>query len=156
VAATLANDELRITRAFAAPRDLVFELWSKPEHLKRWMGPEGFDCPVAEVDFRVGGRYRGLIRSEEYGDSWYSGVYREIEPHERLVFTFTWNNTGPSAGRETLVTITFEEAAGRTLMTFHQAPFADLGARDRHVGGWTSAFDKIAAYLERLHKETAR
>jgi uncharacterized protein YndB with AHSA1/START domain len=156
VAATLANDELSIARTFDAPRELVFELWSNPAHLQRWMGPEGFECPVAEVDFRVGGRYRGLIRSKEHGDNWFGGVYREIEPHERLVFTFTWNNTGPSAGRAMLVTITFEEAAGRTLMTFHQAPFADVGARDRHVEGWTSAFGKIAAYLQKLKKEATR
>jgi len=49
VAAILADDELRITRVFDAPAELVFELWSKPEHLRNWMGPEGYDCPVAEI-----------------------------------------------------------------------------------------------------------
>lgn len=155
MAANLADDELLITRTFDAPPELVFELWSKPDHMKRWMGPKDFECPVVEIDFRVGGRYRGLIRSAETGDSWFGGVYRDIRPHERLAFTFAWNNTGPSAGIETLVTITFAAVRGKTAMTFHQTPFANVGARDRHVGGWTSCFEKIAAYVQRLHEEGA-
>lgn len=157
MAAALADDELLITRTFDAPPELVFELWSDPDHLRNWMGPEGYDCPVAEVDFRVGGKYRALIRSPETGDSWFSGVYREIKPNERLVFTFMWNNTGPSAGLETLITIDFAEVRGKTSMRFHQTPFRDVDARDRHVWGWTSAFDKAAAYVQRLKsKESAR
>jgi uncharacterized protein YndB with AHSA1/START domain len=155
MAAKLADDELLITRTFDAPPKLVFELWSDPDHLKRWMGPEGFDCPVAEVDFRVGGRYRGLIRSPEHGDNWFSGVYREIQPHTRLVFTFTWKNTGPSADIETLITITLAESSGKTAMTFHQTPFSSVAARDRHVGGWTSCFERTNTYLTQLIKERA-
>jgi uncharacterized protein YndB with AHSA1/START domain len=156
MAAMLADNELKITRTFDAPPELVFELWSTPNHLRNWMGPEGYECPVAEIDFRVGGRYRALIRSSETGDSWFSGVYREIEPSKRLVFTFAWDNTGPSAGVETLVTIDFAEVRGKTTMTFHQTPFRDVEARDRHIGGWTSAFAKAAAYAQRLsNKERA-
>lgn len=155
MAAKLRDDELLITRVFDAPPDVVFELWSKPEHLRRWMGPEGFECPSAEVDFRVGGRYRGMIRSPEMGDSWFGGVYREILPNTRLAFTFAWSNTGPSAGIETLITISLAEVNGKTSMTFHQAPFLDAAARDRHVAGWTSSFVKANAYAEQLAKERA-
>jgi uncharacterized protein YndB with AHSA1/START domain len=151
--ATLANDELLITRTFDAPAALIFSLWSKPEHFKRWMGPQGFDCPLAEFDFRVGGAYRGLIRSAESGDSAFGGVYREIVPNRRLVFTFAWNNTGPSAGVETLVTITFAERDGRTTQTFHQTPFLTVEARDRHVAGWSSSFDKLTACAGATTKE---
>ncbi len=153
--ARLADDELLITRTFDAPAALIFALWSEREHMKRWMGPGGFDCPVAEIDFRVGGAYRGLIRSDETGESWFGGVYREIVPHKRLVFTFAWNNTGPSAGVETLVTITFAEANSKTVQTFHQTPFVNVEARDRHVGGWTSSFEKAATYVEKIAKEHA-
>jgi uncharacterized protein YndB with AHSA1/START domain len=149
MAATLADDELLITRTFDAPPELVFELWSNPEHVRNWMGPEGFDCPVAELDFRVGGKYRALIRSPEAGDSWFGGVYREIRPNKRLVFTFAWD-AGPSSGVETLVTINFAEVRGKTSMTFHQTPFRSVDARDRHIGGWASSFDKAAAYLQRV------
>ena len=72
-------------------------------------------------------------------------IAREIVENKRLVFTFTWDN-GPSGGVETLVTITFEEKGGKTVQTFHQRPFLNVERRDSHVGGWTSAFDKLAAY----------
>lgn len=153
--ARLADDELLIARTFDAPASLIFALWSEPEHMKHWMGPGSFDCPVAEIDFRVGGAYRGLIRSADTGDSWFGGVYREIVPHKRLVFTFAWNNTGPSAGVETLITLTFAEHNGKTVQTFHQTPFLNVEARDRHVGGWTSSFEKAATYVEKIAKEHA-
>jgi uncharacterized protein YndB with AHSA1/START domain len=155
MAAALAADELKITRMFDAPPELVFELWSSPDHLRNWMGPDGFACPAAEVDFRVGGTYRALIRSPETGDSWFGGVYREIRPNRRLVFTFTWD-AGPSSGVETLITIDFAQVRGKAARTFHQTPFRDVDARDRHVGGWTSAFEKAAVYVQRLNtKERA-
>lgn len=152
MSASLADDELLITRIFNAPASLVFALWSEPEHFKRWMGPEEFDCPVAEMDFRVGGAYRGMIRSQAQGENWFGGVYREIEPNQRLVFTFAWDE-GPSRELETLVTITFAERGGKTVQTFHQAPFLSVERRDSHVGGWTSAFEKAAAYVERITQE---
>src|SRR5271166_1294459 len=109
-----ADNELLIVRSFDAPPSLVFALWSDPAHLKRWMGPTGFACPEATIDFRVGGAYRAMIASPEYGESWFGGIYREIDPDKRLVFTFAWDG-GPSAGIETLVTITFEEQDGKTI-----------------------------------------
>jgi uncharacterized protein YndB with AHSA1/START domain len=150
------DNELLITRTFDAPPSVLFALWSKPEHVKRWMGPENFSCPEATIDFRVGGAYRAMIKSTEHGENWFGGVYREIEPNKRLVFTFTWDNEGPSAGIETLVTITFEERDGKTVQTFHQRPFRTVERRDSHVGGWTSAFDKLAAYAVKVRKEQAR
>jgi len=146
MSATLADDELLITRDFEAPAALLFSLWSDVEHFTKWMGPEGFDCPEASIDFRIGGKYRGMIRSKDHGDNWFGGEYREIEPPHRLVFTWKWDE-GPSSEMETLVTITFREHAnGMTTMTFHQTPFVSVERRDAHVGGWTSLFNKLAAY----------
>ena len=152
MSARLADDELLITRLFDAPASLLFALWSKPEHMKRWMGPGNFTCPEASIDFRVGGLYRGMITSPEYGDNWFGGVYREIEQDRRIVFTFTWDG-GPAAGVETLVTITFDERNGKTVQTFHQRPFLNVERRDSHVGGWNGAFDKLEAYVTKLAKE---
>jgi uncharacterized protein YndB with AHSA1/START domain len=146
MSAQLADDELLITRDFDAPAALLFALWSEVEHFSKWMGPEGFDCPEAELDFRVGGKYRGMIRSKDYGDNWFGGEYREIEAPNHLVFTWKWDE-GPSSELETLVTITFRENPdGRTTMTFHQSPFINVERRDSHIGGWTSLFNKLAAY----------
>jgi uncharacterized protein YndB with AHSA1/START domain len=152
MSARLADDELLITRTFDAPPSVLFALWSKPEHLKRWMGPANFTCPEAEIDFRVGGSYRAMIKSKEQGENWFGGVYREIIPNRRLVFTFAWDD-GPSAGVETLVTITFEERGGKTVQAFHQRPFLNVERRDSHVGGWTEAFDKLGAYAAKIAKE---
>lgn len=152
---SVADNELLIVRTFNAPPSVVFALWSSAEHMKRWMGPKDFTCPEATIDFRVGGRYRAMIRSTQHGDNWFSGVYREIVPDKRLVFTYTWENEGPSAGLEMLVTITFEERDGKTVQTFHQAPFSTIERRDSHVGGWSQAFDKQATYAESIAKEQA-
>jgi uncharacterized protein YndB with AHSA1/START domain len=153
MSARLADDELLITRTFDAPAAVIFSLWSKPEHMKRWMGPDNFSCPEAEIDFRVGGAYRGMIKSAEHGDNWFGGIYREIVPNTRLVFTFAWDNDGPSASVETLVTIDLEERQGKTVQTFHQRPFRSVERRDSHVGGWSSAFDKLETYAKKIAKE---
>ena len=156
MSAQLADDELLITRSFDAPASLLFALWSDVAHFQKWMGPEGFDCPEAEIDFRVGGKYRGMIRSKDHGDNWFGGEYREIEPPTRLVFTWMWDE-GPSGEVETLVTITFREHGdGQTTMTFHQTPFISVERRDAHIGGWTSLFNKLAAYAAKQQGKNAQ
>ena len=146
MSAMLADDELLITRCFDASPALMFSLWSDINHFRKWMGPEGFDCEEMEMDFRVGGKYRGMIRSKDHGDNWFHGAYLEIERPHRLVFTWRWEQ-GPASDTETTITITFrEEADGRTTQLFHQTPFTSVERRDSHVGGWTSLFNKLAAY----------
>jgi uncharacterized protein YndB with AHSA1/START domain len=152
MSATLADDELLITRTFDAPIGLMFSLWSDINHFQKWMGPEGFDCPEMQMDFRVGGKYRGMIRSKDYGDSWFGGEYREIEAPTRLVFTWKWD-TGPSGEVTSLITITFAEHNGQTTMTFHQTPFVNVERRDAHIGGWTSLFNKLAAYAAKQQEQ---
>ena len=144
---------LTLKRRLNAPPAKVFAAWTDPEKIKRWMGPANFTCSAAEIDFRPGGAYRAMIRSADHGENWFGGVYREIVPDQRIVFTFAWDNEGPSAGIETLVTITFEERNGKTIQTFHQRPFLTIESRDGHVGGWTTAFDKLEAYAATIAKE---
>src|SRR5262245_57079346 len=148
-----ADDELLIMRTFDVPASVLFALWSKPEHVKHWMGPSNFTCPEADIDFRVGGAYRILITSPEYGENRFGGVYREIVPNRRLVFTFAWDNDGPSAGIELLVTTPFDEQGRQTVQTLHQRPFHSVERRDSHVDGWTKALDKLAVYAANLAKE---
>jgi uncharacterized protein YndB with AHSA1/START domain len=142
-----ADRELAITRVFDAPRDLVFKVWTQPEHLVRWLGPRGFAAPSAEMDVRPGGAYRACIRSPEGADYWMQGVYREIVAPERLVFTFAWEDEGGRPGRETLVTVTFADHSGKTKLTFHQAPFESVADRDSHQEGWAECLDRLGAYL---------
>lgn len=138
--------ELVITRVLDAPPMLVYKVWTEPEHMVRWMGPKGFTAPSAKLDVREGGRYRTLIRSPEGKDYWFCGVYREVVANERLVFTFAWEEDG-ERGQENLITITFADENGKTRMTFKQTPFQSVEERDGHEGGWSEAFDKLAAYV---------
>jgi uncharacterized protein YndB with AHSA1/START domain len=105
--------EIVMTREFAAPRELVFEAFTRPEHLKRWWGPRYLELSVCEVDLREGGSWRFVQRDpsgQEYG---FHGVYREIVPPERLVFTFIFD---PFPKHDAVVTVLLEERSGRTTM----------------------------------------
>ncbi len=143
-----AGRELLIERVFNAPRELVFRAWTDPDHIRNWFGPRDYPATQVTMDVRPGGRWRGCLRSTETGnDLWVGGVYREIVPPERLVFTFAWEEEG-ERGLETLVTIAFAEQGAKTLMTFRQTPFQSAGELDGHRGGWTSSFDRLGDYLE--------
>lgn len=82
------------------------------------------------------------------------GVYAEIERDRRIVFTFTWDG-GPAGAIETRVTVTFAEANGQTIQTFHQTPFASVERRDSHVTGWSGLLDRQQAYVEAASKGDA-
>ncbi len=145
-----AERVLVITRVFDTPRALVFKLWTDPSHVKKWWGPRDYPATYLEMDVRPGGAWRGCLRSTETGkELWQGGVFREVAEPERLVFTFAWDEEGERA-LETLVTVSFAEQNGKTLMTFRHAPFQSIGERDGHQGGWTSTFDRLADYLREL------
>lgn len=145
-AAVLQDDELLIERIFDAPPDLVFQVWTRPEHLMRWWGPKDFTTIAFEQDFRVGGDYRACIRDRSGGDHWMAGTYSEIVDGQKIVMSFRWEDG--AFGVDNTVTVTFAGlAGGRTLFRFHQTPFANLEARDSHVQGWSSLLDKLVDYL---------
>ena len=147
---------LEITRTFDAPASLVFRLWSRPEHMVRWMGPGDFVCTRADLDFRPGGAWRACIESPTRGTRWMSGRYFEIEQDRRIVFTFAWGEeaacakVGTPPGFETQVTVVLTERDGKTVQNFHQTPFPTVEARDNHIRGWTGSFDKQQAYVQTL------
>lgn len=138
---------LVLSRIFDAPRRLVFKVWSEPQHLVHWWGPQGFTLPFYTMDFRPGGSYRFCMRSSDGVDHWLRGVYREILEPERLVFTSAWEDANGRPGHETLVTVTFVEHDGQTELTLHQAIFASISARDAHQTGWTENLARLADYL---------
>jgi uncharacterized protein YndB with AHSA1/START domain len=142
--------ELAITRVFDAPRELVFRAWTEPEHLSRWSGPEGFTARHDYFDPRPGGRYRACLEAADGTEHWVRGVFREVDPPSRLVFTHAWEEEGGRPGPETVITVTLEDRSGRTLMAFHQAVFPTKSARDGHRGGWSSSFDRLERHLGAL------
>lgn len=138
---------LRITRVFDAPCELVFDVWTKPEHQVHWMGPTDFTVSSCEIDFRVGGAYRTCIVEPDGVEYWMRGVYREIVAPQRLVFTFAWEEEG-ERGMENLITLQFVAEGDKTRFEFLQTPFQSIAERDSHNSGWDQCFDRLAAYLE--------
>jgi uncharacterized protein YndB with AHSA1/START domain len=142
-AADSAKRELVIERVFDAPRSLVFEAWTKPEHLMNWFCPKGFTVPACEMDFRVGGAYRLCMRSSEGRDHWVHGVYREIVAGERIV----WTGILESDGNETLSTITFADHHGKTKLTVHQTYSFESDSTRGAPQGWAETLDRLAEYV---------
>lgn len=139
--------DLTITRLFDAPRELVFEAWTNPDHLARWWGPAGFHATSCTVRLEEGGRWRTCM-TDGTDEHWASGVYHEIVPPERLVFSFSWEEPKGTREHDTLVTVTLDDRDGKTEMTFHQAIFRTVESRDGHVEGWRESFTDLAAYLK--------
>jgi uncharacterized protein YndB with AHSA1/START domain len=142
-----AERVLVMTRVFDAPPSLVFQAWTRPEHLVSWWGPEGFTLPACTMDFRPGGAYRLCMRSSEGRDYWLRGVYREIVEPERIVFTWAHENAERQIVHETVVTVTFAEHQGKTKLTLHQAVFESVAERDAHQGGWTGCLQRLAEFV---------
>ena len=146
-----ADRTLVITRIFNAPRQLVWEAWTKKEHLEQWSCPRGMTMPESHGDLRVGGAW-GFVMIAADGEKFpCSGVYREIVPNERLVMTHGWLEDDGTRPHETVVTVSFEDAgAGKTKMTFEQSIFKSVKSRDDHNGGWSQCFDKLSELLAEL------
>jgi uncharacterized protein YndB with AHSA1/START domain len=113
---TPSDVEVALTRLFDAPRQLVFEAMTKPEHVRRWWGclGEGYSVPVCEVDLRVGGKWRFVNRTPKGEDVEFYGEYREIAPPDRLVYTEIF---APFPDSPSLVTTVLTEEQGRTRLT---------------------------------------
>ena len=125
---TLPKDEqILITREFDAPRELVFRAYTTPELVKRWWHANRGEMTVAEIDLRVGGRWRYAMTTPDGQEVAFHGEYREIVPNERLVSTEVYEMPGVDEPEGTLNTATFEDVDGRTRLTILvEAPSKDV------------------------------
>jgi uncharacterized protein YndB with AHSA1/START domain len=138
---------LTLKRTFKAPAEKVFAAWTRPEALKLWFGPtDDLTIPLAQTDLRVGGRYRIVARTANGEEHRVGGVYREIVPGRKLVFTWAWESTPE---RESLVTVVIEPAGEGCRLTLTHERFFDEAARDRHQHGWTGSLDRLERMLAR-------
>lgn len=147
-AVTLPTDEqILITREFSAPRHLVYKAWTTPELVKRWWSADMGETTVAEIDLRVGGRWRYVMVTPGRFEVGFHGDYREIVPNERIVSTEVYE--GMPEG-ESLNTATFTELNGRTTLTIlvqHQS----REHRDAHINsGMETGMQKTMDYLEQV------
>jgi uncharacterized protein YndB with AHSA1/START domain len=156
----VSQDAVVIERSFDAPIDLIWQMWTEPEHFSAWYGPEGASIPVAQMDVRVGGTR--LVCMEVRTPSgpmkmWFTGEYRDVVENERLVYTESMadenghvmspEDMGMPAGHPTTteVRVELEDLGGRTkmVMTHVGIPADSPGA-----AGWSMAFDKLAARVD--------
>jgi uncharacterized protein YndB with AHSA1/START domain len=146
-----SDHDLVMARMFDAPRALVFDAFTKPDLVKRWLlGPPGWSMPVCEIDLKVGGRYRYVWRNNERGkDMGVGGAYREIVAPERIVhdelFDEDWT------GGQTIVTTMFSEENGKTTVTM-TVRYASSAAREAALGtgmtkGVDQSYDRLADLL---------
>jgi len=149
-----ADDQILITREFAAPKHLVYKAWTTPELVKRWWSSEYGDMTVADIDLRVGGRWRYVMVREDGFEVAFHGEYREIVPNERIVSTEIYEGAieDPAAVDEQTVVnnITFTEADGATTLTvLVECPTKDI--RDVIMNsGMESGMQKAYDYLEKV------
>lgn len=152
------SEDLVIKRTFDAPQEAVWKAWTDPRHFMRWWGPKEFTSPFCTIDLRVGGKYLACMRSPEGQDYWSTGVYREIVPTKKIVYTDNFadpkGNIVPASHygmqgdwpSELLVTVTFEEEGGRTNMTLRHAGIPPETISDCEAG-WGGSFEKLAGVL---------
>jgi len=141
-----AGTTLRIQKAIAAPVAKVFEAWTRPEFMKRWMGPsDDFTVPEASADPRVGGSYRIVMRHRDGSEHVAFGTYEEVTPPTKLVFTWSWES--PNSTKDTLVTVELEARGETTLLKLTHERFPNVEARDNHQKGWTGTLDRLEAAL---------
>lgn len=139
---------LRLERTFGAPPGAVFEAWTSAEVLRRWWpaGPN-WETPVAEVDVRVGGRLRLVMRSPDGAEFGGSGAFIEITPPQRLVFTWTWDGHEGHEGSQ-LVEVDFHERDdGTTTVVLTNRGLRDEESRQSHREGWEASFDNLEKVL---------
>lgn len=133
--------ELRCT--FSADRQRVFRAWTEPELLKRWAVPNpGAVCDFVEVDLRVGGEYRIGMPASEGGSYIAFGVYQEVDPPARLVYTWRWEHLADNIP-DSLVTVEFIEKGDQTEVRLRHEQFVDEATRDAHLEGWDGCFKNL-------------
>ncbi len=147
---TPSEREIAMTRDFAAPRDLVFDAWTRPELLKRWLGVRGdWTFAVREVDLRVGGAYRFVWRGPTGAEMGMGGVYREIVRPERLVATEKFDESWYEG--DALDTTTFVERGGKTTATttvrYASREVRDAVLKTPMLTGVAESYDKMAEVL---------
>jgi uncharacterized protein YndB with AHSA1/START domain len=148
-----SDREIVITRVFDAPRALVFEAWTRPEHVAAWWGPRGFTLASCEIDLRPGGAYRFVMRSPDGQDYPIKGVYREVVPPERIVYTDDFDMEG-MPNIEGVVTLTFAEQGDKTMLTmsflYETAADCETMVKMQMVEGMSETLDRLAERLETL------
>ncbi len=137
---------LSLHRHYPVAPEKVWRAWTDPQALKQWFGPGGPQAvSVADIDLRAGGRFRLMFGGADGKEHEAAGVYKEVQPHRKLVFTWSWPRTTPE--RISQITILLRPDGGGTDLKFLHEQFFDEAARDGHLRGWSETFVKLEAFL---------
>lgn len=143
-----SNDQLVLRRTYPASPEVVFQLWTTPESIKRWLKPTNdFTHTVVEVDLKVGGSYQIGFKSAEGKVDVVSGQFSVIQPPNKVVYTWTWDEPSEHAGVETQVTVEFLDKDGGTELVLTHEKFTIAGMKESHMGGWSGALDQLAEVI---------
>jgi uncharacterized protein YndB with AHSA1/START domain len=145
--ATPAVPALVLRRTYNAPRQRVFDAWTKPELVAKFFGPGDVTVPEIELDPRTGGTYRILMVMPDGERMNVGGTYRDVRPPERLSMTWRWEEDDPADEYDTLLTLEFNEVVGGTEVVLTHAQIASVESRDRHADGWGKILDQLAGAL---------
>ena len=145
-AGLVTRPSLTLKRRLIAPPAKVYAAWTDPEKIARWFGPSQVKAGSvqADIDARIGGRFRIRLNTDDGAQHEAAGTYREVVPNEKLVFSWAWHSTPE---RESLVTVSLKSDGGGTLLTLHHEAFFDEAARDDHELGWSGALDKLEKFI---------
>jgi uncharacterized protein YndB with AHSA1/START domain len=153
------QNEIVIDRVLNLPISKVWKAWSQPASLKKWCGPKDFTCPSSTINFKTGGKYLNCMRSPAGEEFWSTGVYEEIIPDKKIVFTDSFSdskgNTISASEHnmpgdwplELLVTVTLEEANGKTVLRLQHQGIPDE-MYEECIQGWNESLDKLEKNLK--------
>jgi len=138
---------LALERRYPVAPEKVWRAWTDPQALKKWWGPgPGEPVSVAELDVRVGGRFRIVFGGPDGRAHECAGTYKEVVPNRKLVFTWCWPNSTPD--RVSVVTVVFRKSKESTDLEFKHEQLFDDKVRDDHKRGWSGTLDKLERFLQ--------
>lgn len=141
-----SGHRVHLEAPLAATAAVVFTALTDPQQLAGWWGPHGFTVPSVDLDLRVGGRYRFVMRPPEGDPFTLEGEFLEVEAPDRLAYTFRWAEPDPD-DVDTVVTISLRDVGGSTRVTVDHGTFATEARRALHEEGWRESLERLRAWL---------
>jgi len=149
---------LSIKRTLNLPLATVWKAWTESESFKKWWGPKEYTCPYCSIDFKVGGKYLASMKGPDGTEIWSTGTYKEIVPQRKIVCTDSFADSRgnivdatyykmPAMPRELTITVTLEEADGKTRMSLQHEGIPEEMQEDC-MKGWQSSFNKMESELQ--------
>ena len=147
IATVEQSTKLRVTRLIKAPRERVFAAWTTPADILKWFGPETCQVTSAKVNLRPGGDYHFRVKSEKMGEVNLDGMFREVKPPSKLVYTWSFSGHPELNFGESQVTVEFLDRQGETEVQITHEQLPNDEVKEDHKQGWNGCLDKLEKHL---------